>query len=864
MNHVPITLTEQHGITREKEPIRMGVPFARGAVFELERLQLQDQDGSTIPADYRVTATWADGSIKWCLLDFTVSMAPRSTRKLVLVSGDSQAVTPAPLTVTPASDRTILQNGDNSYTITGAADGSLRIEHSSGASAELPPITVASGTVRPLGWTLQNAASTAARSATTIQHRAQFLAASLNTPINVDSAITIFAASGTIRWDITLHNPNAAQHRDGLWDLGDEGSLQIKECQLRVTPSADSRFAVQAEADAEWQTCTTLDLSQVSSGGNNWHSRNHVNHENEVRLPYQGYSLSFDAQSHQGLRANPIIFAKSGVSVCIKDFWQNFPKNISAGNRAISIGLFPEHEGSTHELQGGERKTHTIYLNFSDNQTALQWTRFPLNPQIAPEYLASTDALTYFSGLHEPVDALIKTGLDPQQGFLAKRELIDEFGWRNFGDVFADHESLYLPEGQQFVSHYNNQYDPLYGFLRQYLHDGNSQWLALAENLARHITDIDIYHTQNDRPEYNGGLFWHTDHYVDAFTSSHRTYSRHQKPDGIHVTGGGGPGGQHCYTHGLLLHYFLTGNEHSRDAVLQLTEWIRHVYDGTGSTLEQLVKIKKDILPKMKAAARNGKTLHYQYPLDRGTGNYINALLDSFIATNDTHYLTHAEHVIRNTAGPGDDILDRHFDDVEGTWFYTVFLQSVLRYLSVKSEFSDQTDEAFIHARETLLHYARWIALHEAPYLEHPEKLEYPNDTWTAQDIRKACILYGASSYALQPAERELWRQKADSLYEYTYNRLMRSPERHFSRILAILMQNHGIKPYFEHRENGSGAPTSQSHQTPYVTAPQLLGRTIMLMIRTVFSFSLERELRWLKFRNARFEKIYNKLFGTK
>ena len=34
--------------------------------------------------------------------------------------------------------------------------------------------------------------------------------------------------------------------------------------------------------------------------------------------------------------------------------------------------------------------------------------------------------------------------------------------------------------------------------------------------LARHVVDIDIYHTTNDKSAYNHGLFWHTEHYVDA------------------------------------------------------------------------------------------------------------------------------------------------------------------------------------------------------------------------------------------------------------------------------------------------------------------------------------------------------------
>ena len=49
--------------------------------------------------------------------------------------------------------------------------------------------------------------------------------------------------------------------------------------------------------------------------------------------------------------------------------------------------------------------------------------------------------------------------------------------------------------------------------------------------LANHVVDIDIYHTTRDKAAYCGGLFWFTDHYLDAATSTHRTYSHENAPD---------------------------------------------------------------------------------------------------------------------------------------------------------------------------------------------------------------------------------------------------------------------------------------------------------------------------------------------
>ncbi len=55
-------------------------------------------------------------------------------------------------------------------------------------------------------------------------------------------------------------------------------------------------------------------------------------------------------------------------------------------------------------------------------------------------------------------------------------------------------------------------------------------------------------------------MFWHTYHYGDADTSTHRCYPRR----GLGRIHGGGPSAGHNYTRGLVLHYFLTGDEASR------------------------------------------------------------------------------------------------------------------------------------------------------------------------------------------------------------------------------------------------------------------------------------------------------------
>src|SRR5205814_10293393 len=118
------------------------------------------------------------------------------------------------------------------------------------------------------------------------------------------------------------------------------------------------------------------------------------------------------------------------------------------------------------------------------------------------------------------------------------------------------------------ISHYNNQYDPVYGAVLQLSRTGDRRWWDVADPLARHVADIDIYHTAEDKAAYNGGLFWFTDHYKSAATGTHRTYSRANRRPGQSY--GGGPGSSHNFTIGLAHHYYLTGDPISRDAVISL------------------------------------------------------------------------------------------------------------------------------------------------------------------------------------------------------------------------------------------------------------------------------------------------------
>ncbi len=256
--------------------------------------------------------------------------------------------------------------------------------------------------------------------------------------------------------------------------------------------------------------------------------------------------------------------------------------------------------------------------------------------------------------------------------------------------------------------------------------------------LAYHVRDIDIYNTDADKSAYNHGLFWHTYHYVDADTGTHRSYPKNGRipPDGKPVPGGG-PGSEQNYATGLMLHYFLTGDEASKAAAIGLAQWVIDMDDGHKTVFRWLSTADTGL-----ASASRSPDFHGP---GRGSANSVSALLDGHRLTGDAKYLRKAEQLIRRVIHPRDDVTrmvglirdGKVCIDAENRWFYLMFLQSLAKYLDYKAE-RDELDENYAYARASLLHYTRWMAEHEYPYLDRPEILEYPTETWPAQDMRKS------------------------------------------------------------------------------------------------------------------------------
>jgi len=785
---IPLRIVSPVELGTAVQPVTFGVPVPKGVWRGEELLWLRDEMGRTFPVQTETLARWSDGSVKWLLVDGLLdgTLAGRTSWTLQLEEAATPVV-PGGLRVWEDGPRLAIDVGRQTWVIDRRALALLASEGqgSDGGDLYLSLLDHQERLIRPR-W-----------SKVAIETRG-----ALRTTVRIDSRLaecrglrlvgrlSFYAGTGLVRVQVTLHNPNRAQHPGNLWDLGDAGSVLFRDLSLEWITGTETTSLVwkpEVDAPAEETTGEAWQIYQDSSGGEHWQSRNHVTRTGETLSRFRGYRMQACGGKEKGLKGSPVlaVCSQTGTQmVAVPEFWQQFPKTLESDGHGLHVGLFPRQWKGPFELQGGEQKTHTVWFCFEPGEVktleSLDWVHRPARVTATPEWYARSGAVPHLALVEKEPEERFQTLMDEAlrgpQSLVAKREIIDEYGWRNYGEVYADHENAYYPGPPPVISHYNNQFDVVYGAILQQMRTGDVSWSEVFDPLARHVIDIDIYHTTEDRAAYNGGLFWMTDHYRSAETATHRTYSRSNARPGEPY--GGGPCCEHSYATGLLHYYYLTGDRLALEAVVTLADWIAAMDDGRTTIFSLLA-------PGPTGLASATQSVNYHGP-GRGAGNAINTLLDGYLATGHRRYLGTAEQLIRRTIHPHDDIASRNLLNVEERWSYTMYLAVLARYLELKRE-ANELDFMYAYAQASLVHYAAWMVEHERPYFDHPEALEYPTEAWAAQEFRKANALRLAAKHAEEPLRSELLA-RGGQLADRAWDDLWRFESRHVARAIAVMM----------------------------------------------------------------------------
>ena len=554
--------------------------------------------------------------------------------------------------------------------------------------------------------------------------------------IEYDLWIQAWAGQATVRTWLTLRNPRATVRRVlGQWPLGSSGSVYFKEAGWRMMPVQDgvvyttihggaiedpetgglrpvtpnhAGASAPAPKDGEIYRgpfVQAASLIQDSSGGENWFHRTHVNRQWRIPLSHRGWKVRVDVKEvRQGDRADAWMAlgdSRIGLAAGVRHSWQNFPKGLrsvrtASGKAQLEVALWPEEFDDVHELQGGEQKTHEMVFHFyrADGygamskpystwpETAEAMTRALHPPQAFAEgrqYARSGafDHLGFYDDKRAAdYERAAQGGVgDPRRNLFTAREKVDEFGWRNFGDVWADNEV-----GGKILSHYNLEYDMGYAMLLQAVRTLDAKpefarlWWELGEPALRHEADLDVYHCKTDphgQGVYNGGKFTHTDHAFEPGRATHRA----NEEDGIHGDlvweyhggpRGGGPESGHFGTRGMFTYGLMSGYAPALKVALEMAGLV--VYKVTTGAFAQ-------------------------FNFDRTSGHNLQVLIEAFNLTGDKKYLDAGRIVIEQSHPKiwwSGGFPARHGMVM---WMGSIFLKEAARFLEIQENEFGRDDE---------------------------------------------------------------------------------------------------------------------------------------------------------------------------
>jgi len=815
---IPLKINIPAGFEAGRYPVEVGIPLYETAITDVSQIRLFTNN-QVVPVDCSPLMFWPDGSLRWVLLRFIAEKASYIIRPC------NDPEEPYPFHLSMRQDEKSIQI-DTSTAVFFLSNTEFRLElpqQSCFAGADLRDaqnrlckFIVENTEIEHIG-----------RISAVILVKGRFIR-SLNSEIcKGECRLSFWADTGLVRFEFTLWNPKAARHKGGLWDLGDPGSIffrslhfpfifktGFKTRQLSLNPGETFIKAPDNE----------LSVFQGSSGGTNWRSLAHVDCNNKPTPKFQGYRLNIGGNISEGLRCNPAVACETdngNHAFAMENFWQCFPNRLFASEKMVSVEPFPGADNQKFELQGGEKATVRFWADFNcgNNGDKLLYARAPVVPTIPVEWYAQSGFMPGFAIPERPrdtwLDEMIDSGINGPNSFFDRRETFDEYGWRNFGDTPADHEKQHYKGNREFVSHYNNQYDLILGFLHRFASTGDTRWFELGRDLARHVIDHDLYSTSRDKSAFNGGYFWHTAHYCHAGTATHRCYSKKAIEDGSQTGNfGGGPSNEHNYTSGLTLYFLLTGDVRAKHAVLQLSKWVRDMQDPWKTPFRFLSRN-----PTGRATNTRDYDYNYQGP-GRGGAYSINACLDAYILTSNKNWMDIADKYLRTCVHPSIDPDDLQLLNREDRWSYVVFLQEIGRYLELKQELNKQDDTCH-YAKTVLLNFARWMVEHEYPFLDRPEELEYPTSTWAAQDLRKSATFQFALKYGDTDLERSIFEEKAAFFKSRSGDYLKKYNDCASTRNLALMLAFYPAQPEHLINKFANSDFSTNDFGKPVVFSPQ-------------------------------------------
>lgn len=550
---IPLTVTETEGVARA-EPVTFGIPLPQGLLGRAGQVALTDA-GQPVPAHARALVRWPDGTIKWLLVTARVSIGAGQTKTMELALGAQVRPNPGEgeSMITDAGERWLVDTGAATFEIdkrTGV--GALTVGGVRVATTPRCVLTTLEG------WKLDGRVESVKIEEDTAQRAVILVSGHHVTDAGERSfgyELRYFCHAGDpyVRLDHVLkHDIVSADMK-----YGDE---MKSFAALDLVWDADTGGPIQVATD---QGLTEMPLGQ--------------------RL-FQHSDAAFTLGEVTGTRA-PGLLRAGRLMVAVRDFWQNWPKDLAVRPGAVSVGLYPAIEPAdryaqqpdewmwTYYLRDGHytfraglQKRHELLMGPSDVLSAEQMlarVNAPLLVSAPPRWYCDSGALHGIAsskpGESALWDEIMAQGIDD---YFATQDANRWYGLMNFGDC---------PGGRSY-SWANIEYDRQHGLFTQYFRTGDRRFFVAGEQCARHNADVDIVHHAAGQVAGPGGPRRVGQAWVHCMGHTGGYYPHNYLNMDLYASGYCENEG-HMWAQGNWEYWLLTGDEQVRRAAQQLADW---------------------------------------------------------------------------------------------------------------------------------------------------------------------------------------------------------------------------------------------------------------------------------------------------
>jgi hypothetical protein len=567
--NVQLLVVERDGENRTMQPVTSGVPLPEGMFQDVSKLRLVDEAGNEVPCQMTPTVRWwRDKSIRWVLLDFQASVPAFAMRPFVLRDDGPAKAIQDPIAVEESPERIVVTTGPFRFAVRrrgfSLIDEAWLDESGQGRFDDAHRIVKSSEMNGPVIWSnfpnlpvyRRYLASKDRESQVTVEEAGPMRAVikAVGRHLAEDAKDS---ADKCLDYTIRLH----AYRGLGLVRVQYSAECKQGEHVSRFTPldrwhvglaadlGKDLTYAFGNEGapvkgtfggqDRAWLVCESAD--DWEAGGAAYH------HADSGRL--RGRAMSIQPQR---LGAVTLAGADQAVTVCLQNFWQNYPKGLFVHpDGAVQVALWPSFVRKTPTWTGytGDRKanffpgiskTHDLVFFFHGTKgpdgkplpdrlpEINAFANRPLFARCRPEWycqetrafgrVASSNPDLYPDDVRwvvENYDHFFEMNRRAQLNARNYVRGIDAYGMFNFGDavnhITSERRDNVGERPDPTDIHWDNlYYRYAHGMIIQFARTGNLDLLEIGDEASKHLQDVDTHCWHPDprfvgSPQYSAG-----------------------------------------------------------------------------------------------------------------------------------------------------------------------------------------------------------------------------------------------------------------------------------------------------------------------------------------------------------------------